>query len=180
MLWDNGTTDAERGGTTLHFPKVERLHSNDGGQTLATRTILLNMQPETQGASHQISNVSIGPDGKLYVHMGDGFVASTALNLNQFRGKVLRMNRDGTAPTDNPFFNAADGITAADYVFTYGHRNPFGGAWRAADGKHWIVENGQPRDRLVDLVRGQSYGWAGSDAAIVTFSKYIWNLQRRR
>ena len=92
MLWDNGTTDAQRGGATLHFPKVERLHSTDGGLTMATRTILLNMQPETQGQSHQISNITIGPDDKLYVHMGDGFTASTALNLNQYRGKVLRMN----------------------------------------------------------------------------------------
>ena len=133
MLWDNGTTDAQRGGATLHYPKVERLHSTDGGRTMATRTILLNMQPETQGQSHQISNITIGPDGKLYVHMGDGFNAATALNLDQYRGKVLRMNLDGTAPTDNPFYNAADGINARDYVFTYGHRNPFGGAWRAAN-----------------------------------------------
>ena len=174
MLWNNGTTDAERGGSTLHFPKVDRFHSNDGGLTFASRTVLLNMQPETQGGSHRISNVSIGPDDKLYVHMGDDFVPSTALNLNQFRGKVLRMNRNGTAPIDNPFFNAADGITAADYVFTYGHDNPFGGAWRAADGRHWIVEMGSLVDRLVDLGRGQSYGWSGSDAAILALSKYNW------
>ena len=77
-LWNNGTTDAERGGSTLYFPKVERLHSTGGGFTLATRTILLNMQPDTQGSSRQISNVSTGPDDKLYVHMGDGFAASTA------------------------------------------------------------------------------------------------------
>jgi glucose/arabinose dehydrogenase len=166
MLWKNGTNET--------FPKVERLHSDDGGLTLASRTILLNMQPETQGPSRQISNVSIGPDDKLYVHMGDGFVPSTALNLNQFRGKVLRMNRDGIAPIDNPFFNAADGITATDYIFTYGHGNPSGGDWRAADGKHWIVETGSLADRLVDLVRGQSYGWSGSDGAIVTFSRYTW------
>jgi glucose/arabinose dehydrogenase len=166
MLWNNGTT--------LHFPKVERLDSHDGGLTFATRTVLLNMQPEAQGPSRQISNLSIGPDDKLYVHMGDGFVPSTALNLNQFRGKVLRMNRDGTPPIDNPFFNAADGITATDYIFTYGHGNPFGGGWRAADGRHWIVEMGSLVDRLVDLVSGQSYGWSGDNAAILTFSKYNW------
>ena len=79
---------------------------------MATRTVLLNMQPETQGQSHHISNITIGPDNKLYVHMGDGFNAATALNLDQFRGKVLRMNKDGTpvATGDpagaNPFYNA--------------------------------------------------------------------------
>src|SRR5262245_24985561 len=118
MLWNNGTTDAQRGGATLHFPKVERLHSTDGGRTMATRTILLNMQPETQGQSHQISNFSLGPDGKLYVHMGDGFTAATALNLDQYRGKVLRMNTDGSPPPDNPLYNAGNGINARDYIFT--------------------------------------------------------------
>ena len=98
MLWNNGTTDAQRGGATLHFPKVERLHSNDGGRTMATRAIVLNMQPETQGQSHQISNITLGPDGKLYVHMGDGMTASAALNLDLYRGKVLRVNTDGDGP----------------------------------------------------------------------------------
>ena len=53
--------------------------------------------------SHQISNITVGADGKLYVHVGDGFVANTASNLNDFRGKILRINQDGTAPSDNPF-----------------------------------------------------------------------------
>lgn len=178
MLWDNGAPPS--GGTT-HYPKVERLDSTVGGLTLATRTVLLNMQPETQGQSHQISNVSIGPDGKLYVHMGDGFDSSTALNLDQYRGKVLRMNKDGTpvATGDpagaNPFYSAANGINSRDYIYTYGHRNPFGGAWRPSDGKHWVVENGNSLDRMVDLTSGASYGWAGNDATHVQFSKFIWN-----
>ena len=171
MLWDNGAPP----GAPNHYPKVERITSAAGGLTMNTRTVLLNMQPETQGQSHQISNITIGPDNKLYVHMGDGFNSATALNLDQFRGKVLRMNKDGTAPTDNPFYNAANGINARDYIYTYGHRNPFGGAWEPATGKHWIVENGNSLDRMVDLVAGQSYGWAGNDSTHVQFSKYIWN-----
>ncbi|MBX7106528.1 MAG: PQQ-dependent sugar dehydrogenase, partial [Gemmataceae bacterium] len=177
MLWDNGSP----AGAPNHYPKVEKMVSTAGGLTLATRTVLLNMQPETQGQSHQISNVSIGPDGKLYVHMGDGFDSSTGLNLDSYRGKVLRMNKDGTpvATGDpagaNPLYNAANGINARDYIFTYGHRNPFGGAWRPGTSQHWIVENGNGVDRMVDLVSGQSYGWSGSDTAITTFSKYNWN-----
>jgi len=176
MLWDNGSP----AGAPNHYPKVERLTSAAGGLALASRTVLLNMQPETQGQSHQISNITLGPDNKLYVHMGDGFDASTALNLNSYRGKVLRMNKNGTpvATGDpagaNPFYNVGDGINARDYIYTYGHRNPFGGAWRA-DGKHWVVENGNSLDRMVDLISGQSYGWAGSDSTLIQFSKYIWN-----
>src|SRR5687768_745474 len=147
---------------------------------MATRTILLNMQPETQGQSHQISNVSIGPDDKLYMHMGDGFNAATAQDLNQYRGKILRMNKNGTpvATGDpagaNPFYNGG-AINARDYVYTLGHRNPFGGAWRASNGKHWVVENGNSLDRMVDLTTGTNYGWSGSDTALSTNSKFVWN-----
>ena len=96
--------------------------------------------------------------------MGDGFDAATAQNLNSFRGKILRMNLDGSAPADNPFYDAGDGINASDYVFAYGFRNPFGGAWRAADGAHYEVENGRRVDRFAEVVAGRNYGWDGSDA----------------
>src|SRR2546429_650073 len=56
-----------------HWPKVIRLHSDDGGRTAASQTTVLDMPDEPVGASHQISNLTIGPDGKLYVHVGDGF-----------------------------------------------------------------------------------------------------------
>ena len=171
MLWDNGSPS----GRAVHYPKVERLDSVSGGLSLAARTVLLNMQPETQGQSHQISNITIGPDGKLYVHNGDGFDASTALNLNSFRGKILRLNKDGSAPTDNPFYNASDGITARDYVYAYGVRNPFGGAWRLEDGRHFSVENGPSVDRMTEIERGASYGWNGSNESMSIKALYNWN-----
>lgn len=171
MLADNGNPP----GAATHYPKVEKLTSTAGGLGLASRTVLLNMQPETQGQSHQISNITIGPDGKLYVHNGDGFNASTAQNLTQFRGKILRLNKDGSAPSDNPFYNAADGITARDYVFAYGVRNPFGGAWRAADGKHYSVENGPSVDRFAQINRGVNYGYNGSDASMRINAIYNWS-----
>jgi glucose/arabinose dehydrogenase len=170
MLWDNGAPP----GPDFHYPKVERLTSTAGGLSMASRTLLRNMQPETQGQSHQISNISIGPDNKLYVHMGDGFNFTTAQNLNQYRGKVLRMNLDGSAPTDNPFYSAADGISARDFVFAYGLRNPFGGAWRAADGKHYQVENGPSVDRLSQINRGVNYGWNNTDASMTINAIYNW------
>jgi glucose/arabinose dehydrogenase len=176
MLWNNGTSDVTRGGASSHYPKVERLHSADGGRTMAARTVIRNMQPEVQGpGGHQISSVSFGPDGKLYVHMGDGLVASAALDLDQYRGKVLRMNADGSAPTDNPFYDASDGISARDFVYTFGHRNPFGGAWRTSDGAHYVVENGSGLDRMVALAHGQGYGWNGSDTTLAANSMYVWN-----
>ncbi len=158
-----------------HYPKVVRFHSNDGGLTSATQTIIRDMPGESMGQSHQISNVSFDPDGKLYVHVGDGFDAGTAQNLNSYRGKILRMNTDGTAPADNPFYNAGNGITATDYVYAYGFRNPFGGAWRASDGMHYEVENGPSVDRFAQVVRGRNYLWNGSDASMENFAIYNWS-----
>ena len=171
MLWDNGSPP----GGASHYPKVERIDSVSGGLSMDTRTILLNMQSETQGQSHQISNITIGPDNKLYVHNGDGFDASTALDLDQYRGKILRMNLDGSAPTDNSFYDAGDGINARDYVFAYGLRNPFGGAWRDSDGEHYSVENGPSVDRFAQINAGVNYGWDGSNGSMFTNSLYNWN-----
>lgn len=169
MLYDSAPPDGP------HYPKVVRFFSADGGRTASGSTVILDMPGETQGQSHFISNLTIGPDGKLYVHMGDGFAAGTALNLDSYRGKILRLELDGSAPTDNPYYSAANGITARDYVFAYGFRNPFGGAWRAADGFHYEVENGSDRnDRLAKVTRGGNYGWDGTPASMTTWASYNW------
>ncbi len=163
-----------------HHPQVVRLSSNDGGLTAATETIILDMPGESQGQSHQISNVSIGPDGNLYVHNGDGFNAATAQNLDSYRGKVLRMDLNGNPLTDNPFYNASNGINSRDYVFAYGLRNPFGGAWRASDGMHYQVENGPSVDRFSRVEEGVNYLWDGSDASMFNRAIYNWNPAMHR
>ncbi len=170
MLYDpEGNTDGPK------YPKVVRYFSNNSGRVANTSTTILDMVGEDMYESHQISNLSIGPDGKLYVHMGDGFDSSTAQNLNLFRGKILRVNLDGSAPTDNPFYNASDGINAKDYVYAYGFRNPFGGIWRAADNFHYTVENGPSVDRFAKVVRGRNYLWDGSDASMSNYAIYNWS-----
>lgn len=156
------------------YPKVVRFRSNDSGRLAGNATTILDMVGESQGASHQISNLSI-KDGKLYVHMGDGFVTATAQNLDSYRGKILRLNLDGSPAADNPFYNAGDGINARDYVFAYGFRNPFGGAWRAADGSLYEVENGPSVDRFAKVVAGRNYLWDGSDASMRNYALHNWS-----
>lgn len=171
-LYDDNPADTVKN----RFPKVMRLRSSDGGLTAASRADIIRMPGEQQGQSHQVSNLSFGPDGKLYVHNGDGLgTPQTALNLNSFRGKVLRMNLDGSAPSNNPFYNAGDGINAKDYVYAYGLRNPFGGAWRKSDGQHYSVENGPSVDRLAKIRRGANYGWDGSKASMSVNAIYTWS-----
>jgi glucose/arabinose dehydrogenase len=158
-----------------HNPKLVRFSSNDGGRTMATATTILDMPGEVQGQSHQISNLTLLPDGTLLCHMGDGFDAATAQNLNSFRGKILRLNLDGTPVASNPYYNALDGITSRDYVYAWGVRNPFGGEWRAADNSQYMVENGPSVDRFAKIVMGRNYLWDGSDASMQNFALHNWS-----
>lgn len=157
-----------------HYPKVVRYKSNDGGKMASSEVEVFDFFPEIQGPSHQISNLSIGPDDKLYINMGDGFISSTARDLNSFRGKILRMNLDGSSPEDNPFYNPDDGINAKDYIYAYGYRNPFGGAWSPNDGFLYVVENGPGIDRLTRIVPGDNYGWNGNNEDMLISAIYNW------
>lgn len=168
-------------GSSDKFPKVTRLISSAVGLSVASQIDILKMPGESMLQSHIISNVSFGPDDKLYVHVGEGFDASQARNDFSFRGKILRMNRDGSAPTDNPHYNPVDRNNdslpdAEDYWYAEGFRNPFGGAWRDPDpsvsrpAQHFTVENGPGRDRFSMLVAGRDYLWDGSDTSMQNFN----------
>jgi hypothetical protein len=82
---------------TKHYPKVVRFHSNNGGLTMATQAPVLTMANEEQGASHQISNLSIGPDNKLYVHMGPDLRAGADRQAHHGARPQLR-RRPGQRP----------------------------------------------------------------------------------
>lgn len=158
--------------------KVIRLPSEDGGRTAARVETLLDLGPQTrQTKSHQISHLSFGPDGMLYVHVGDGFAHQQAQILDNFAGKILRLRPDGTPPPDNPFYDDADGISAADHVFALGLRNPFGGAW-GPDGRLYEVENGLSVDRFARVEAGFNYAWGaggeGTDEQMRVGALFSW------
>ncbi len=154
-------------------PRVLRLQSDDGGRTAARVIPVIQFPGESSTPSHQISNVTVGPDGKLYVHVGSSF-SWLAQDLTTIDGKILRINKDGTAPSDNPFYDASNGITSTDYIFALGFRNPFGGAWRFADQSLYEVENGPSTDRLSKVVRGRNYLWDGLDPSMRNFATFNW------
>jgi glucose/arabinose dehydrogenase len=159
-----------------HYARVVRLHSDERGLAATGVSTVLDLASEPQGPSHQISHVAIAPGGELIVHNGDGFISfAGARDLDSFSGKILRMSLTGTPLADNPFYDAGDGIGARDYVWAYGFRNPFGGAFRLADGTYYEVENGPATDRLARVVAGVDYLWAGDDATMSFGASYSWN-----
>ncbi len=125
-------------------------------------TYLLDNLPE--GDIHNSGAVNFGPDGKLYITTGDSTVASEgdpepdtnprseSQNPNSLNGKVLRVNKDGTIPADNP--------TAGSPVWARGLRNTFGTTFHPDTGDLWGTENGpDDNDEVNRLVRSGNYGW---------------------
>ncbi len=131
--------------------KVVRMKSDDGMRANDTEVIIDGI-PSTRRA-HQIQDVTIGPDGMLYVNVGDGGAWEDApQDDNDLRGKILRMNLDGSIPDDNP--------TRGSYVFAKGFRNPFGAAWRREDDSLYVTVNGPAtNDVLARVQPGSNHGW---------------------
>ncbi|MFP5298347.1 MAG: PQQ-dependent sugar dehydrogenase [Actinomycetota bacterium] len=90
-------------------------------------------------------------NGKLFVAVGDAHDPARAQNTGAREGKILRVNPDGSIPSDNPFGNA---------VWSYGHRNPFGLTSKPGSGRIYSSENGPSCDDELNLIkRGRNYGW---------------------
>ena len=134
-------------GTSCH---VERYTlEND---TLSNKTTIIG---EIPGAIyHDGGRMAFGPDGKLYITTGDATNANNAQKTDSLAGKILRVNDDGSIPSDNPFNDA---------VWSYGHRNPQGLAWDD-QGRLWSTEHGRSGissgyDELNLIEKGKNYGW---------------------
>ena len=112
--------------------------------------------PLTSGR-HSGCRLRFGDDGKLYVGTGDAAQGTNPQDLDSLGGKVLRVNSDGTVPTDNPFASRTDN---ARFVWTYGHRNIQGLALRPGTKELWSAEHGSSRDDEINLIaRSANYGW---------------------
>jgi aldose sugar dehydrogenase len=108
------------------------------------------------GAGGAAARLVFGPDGKLYMGLGATRDPS-AQNPASLRGKVLRLNDDGTAPADNPFVGRAG---YRPEIFTLGHRNPAGLAFNPNTGELWASEYGPNGGDEINILRaGRNYGW---------------------
>ncbi len=125
------------------------------GNSLTNEQVLLEMGG---GPHHNGCRVIYGPDGKLYVGMGDNNTGSNAQDLSIMAGKIFRINPDGSIPSDNPFYNRLSGSSRA--IWTFGHRNPQGLAFQPNTGVLWSTEHGPlTRDELNVIKVGKNYGW---------------------
>ncbi|MEE8158306.1 MAG: PQQ-dependent sugar dehydrogenase [Dehalococcoidia bacterium] len=137
--------------------KVVRLE--DRGEKAENPAVILDDIPGSR--FHNGGRIKFGPDGKLYIATGDAASNTLAQDLTSLAGKILRINKDGSIPQDNPFPDSP--------VYSYGHRNPQGLAWHPVTGQLYATEHGPVgHDEVNRIVAGSNYGWpiiigAGND-----------------
>ncbi|HEX8845512.1 MAG TPA: PQQ-dependent sugar dehydrogenase [Pyrinomonadaceae bacterium] len=131
------------------------------GAGLTDRKLIIEDIPAAQ--FHAGCRLRFGPDGKLYITTGDATRPDIAQRLDSLGGKTLRLNDDGTVPTDNPFVGQKD---ARPEVWTYGHRNAQGMDWQPGTNLMFQTEHGPSGgdasgggDEVNIVERGKNYGW---------------------
>ncbi|HEY7392412.1 MAG TPA: PQQ-dependent sugar dehydrogenase [Bryobacteraceae bacterium] len=154
-------------------PLAERRTMNLGMERMATARLspdnkrLEDVQTLAQGAERR---VVLAPDGTLYVTGADrfrfydsdldgvehDFTENPDIRRN-FSGRVLRINRDGSIPKDNPWLNRA---TVPPQTFAHGLRDPEGAAINPATGELWVTDHGPQGGDEINIIRaGKDYGW---------------------
>lgn len=109
---------------------------------------------------HFGSRIAFDQAGHIFFTIGDRGERPIAQDLSNHAGSVLRLNRDGTIPKDNPFYQSANDSHALPEIYSYGHRNPQGIAFDAASGRLWLIEHGPRGGDEINLVKaGGNYGW---------------------
>ncbi len=143
-----------------------------------TESVLLTI-PHPTNTNHNGGMLAFGPDGYLYMGVGDGGSGndppSNAQNINVLLGKILRIDVDhpdpvaGTlysSPADNPFVNAP----GRDEIFAFGMRNPWRFSFDRGTGQQWVADVGQGTREEVDspIVNGGNYGWRVYEGSVCT------------
>ncbi|WP_238366637.1 PQQ-dependent sugar dehydrogenase [Mesobacterium pallidum] len=138
-----------RAGTVLAVARLE-------GASLTDLREIFVMETDSTGGRHFGGRIVEGPEGHLFLTIGERGDRPAAQDLGRHNGTVIRVNRDGLVPADNPFVRQAGVLPE---IWSYGHRNPQGAALDAA-GQLWVNEHGARGGDEVNRVQaGANYGW---------------------
>ena len=137
--------------------RISRVTASGDTAVQGSEVVILELDNLSSATNHNGGAIAFGPDGKLYAAVGDNANGGNAQSLSTLHGKMLRMNKDGTIPADNPFFSSATGKNRA--IWATGLRNPFTFAIHP-DGRIFINDVGQNTwEEINEGVAGANYGW---------------------
>jgi len=141
-------------------PRVSRFTASSTNPDVAqagSELPILNL-PTLGSSVHNGGGIHFGNDGKLYVAVGENSVPANSQSLNTPLGKLLRINSNGSIPTDNPFYSQTTGVARA--IWARGLRNPYTFAVDSATARIHVNDVGQDAWEEVNLgARGANYGW---------------------
>ena len=148
-------------GTAAHN-RVSRFTANGDLVVPGSEVPILDLE-DLLGGNHNGGSIHFGPDGKLYVAVGENGLSSYGQVITNRLGKMLRINPDGTIPSDNPTsFPGIPGTTtgAMRAIWCVGLRNPFSFAFQPVTGRMFINDVGQALwEEVNDGIAGSNYGW---------------------
>jgi glucose/arabinose dehydrogenase len=147
---------------TVHN-RVSRFTANGDVAQAGSELVLLDLE-DLNAVNHNGGAMHFGPDGKLYVAVGENANRDNAQTLTNRLGKMLRINSDGSIPTDNPFFGTATGVNRA--IWSLGLRNPYTFAFQPGTGRMFINDVGEfTWEEINEGFAGANYGWPITEGA---------------
>ena len=142
---------------TIHN-RLSRFTASGDVALAGSETIIMDLPNLSTATNHNGGAIHFGPDGLLYVAVGDNANGANAQTLNTRLGKMLRITSTGGIPTNNPFFNTATGDNRA--IWALGVRNPFTFSFQNGTGRMFINDVGQNVwEEINDGIAGSNYGW---------------------
>jgi len=137
------------------------------GGALTSLKVIFRQTPKADTRVHFGSRLVIARDGTLFITIGERGQRERAQDPSVNRGQVIRINRDGSIPQDNPFVGKAG---YRPEIWSYGHRNPQGAALHPETGKIWTVEHGaRGGDEINVPLPGRNYGWP-----VIAYGRHYW------
>lgn len=134
-----------------------RLVKQGAGYALEDGQVIFSGNNRSHGGRHFGSRLVFAPDGTLFVTTGDRGEGDRAQNPGDHAGAVLRIDRNGKAPDDNPFTGKSGHLAE---IWSIGHRNPQGATLHPETGELWTVEHGaRGGDEINRPKAGRNYGW---------------------
>jgi glucose/arabinose dehydrogenase len=140
--------------------RVSRFTAQGDVVAPGSEAILLELNSLSTATNHNGGALHFGPDGKLYIAVGENANGTNAQTLSggNLLGKILRMNSDGTIPTDNPLYLSQSGNSRL--IWAYGLRNPYTFAFQPGTGRMFINDVGQSTwEEINDGIANSNYGW---------------------